>query len=80
MCGEFCPAWVAKSTRRLVFLGAQGISCLARGTDQWDTESTCLGGPHEPCRTDGTVGSTKILQNPTAPAGSSPPVRVEIKA
>ena len=69
------------------------VSCPARGTDQSDTESMPGNarvsvnipggsveplGPHEPCCTDWTVGSTIILQSPAAPAGSaSPPVRME---
>ena len=71
------------------------VSCSARGTDQsdsgcmpgnarvpvnisgWTVEPLEL---HEPHRTDGTVGSTIILQSPTTPAGSaSPPVRMETK-
>ena len=71
------------------------VSCPARGTDQSDTGSMpgndrvsvnipggTVGplGPHEPCRTDWTVGSTIILQSPAAPAGStSPPARMETK-
>ena len=37
-------------------------------------------GPHEPCRTDGPVDSSIILQSPAAPAGSAAsPVQMETK-
>lgn len=71
------------------------VSCPARGTDQSDAGSMPGNArlsvnvtgqtveplrPHEPRRTDGTVGSTTILQSPATPAGSaSPPVRMETK-
>ena len=71
------------------------VSCPAGGTDQSDTgrmpgnarvsvniprRAVEPLGPHELCRTDGTVGSTIVLQSPAAPGGSaSPPVRMETK-
>ena len=71
------------------------VSFPARGTDQSDSGCMPRNarvpvnisgwtvkplGPHEPCRTDGTVDSTIILQSPATPAGSaSPPVRMETK-
>ena len=62
------------------------VSCPARGTDQSDTWSMPGNarvlvnipgwtieplGPHEPCRTNGTVDSTNILRSPATPAGSA---------